>query len=235
MRGLFLLAAASAGLAVSAAPVSAAPARRPAPVQRDWTRTIVATPEGGFRMGNPAARVKLVEYGSLTCGHCAAFARQGMASLLGTYVKSGKVSYEYRNYILNGLDVAASLVARCGGPSRFFPIADRLYATQPQWMGRLSALTQAQKDQLNALPEGQRLGRLADTVGLTQVAAQHGIAPARTRICLADRAALDRLGAMAEAASAEGVDGTPTFFINGANIGSHTWATLEPILRESAG
>lgn len=214
---------------------AAAPAVRPAPALVDWSRTVVATPEGGFRMGNSAARVKLVEYGSLTCGHCAAFARQGMVTLVGTYVKSGKVSYEYRNFILNGLDVAASLVARCGGAARFFPVADKFYATQPQWMGRLSALTAAQKAQLNAMPEGQRLGRLAEVVGLTGLAAQHGIAPAQAKRCLADQAALDRLGKMAEAAGAQGVEGTPTFFLNGANIGSHNWATLEPILRESAG
>lgn len=221
-----------AGLA-AASPAAAQPRRAAAAV--DWSRTVVATPEGGFRMGNPNARVKLVEYGSLTCGHCAAFARDGMTSLVGTYVRSGRVSYEYRNFILNGLDVAASLVARCGGPARFFPVADKFYATQPQWMGRLTALTAAQKAQLNAVPEGQRLGRLAETVGLTGLAAQHGIAPVQAKRCLADQAALDRLGKMAEAAGAQGVNGTPTFFLNGANIGTHTWATLEPILRESAG
>ena len=220
---------------LAAAGPAAAQPRRPAAAAADWSRTVVATPEGGFRMGNPNARVKLVEYGSLTCGHCAAFARQGMAPLVGGYVKSGKVSYEYRNFILNGLDVAATLVARCGGAARFFPVADKLYATQPQWMGRLSAMTAAQKAQLNALPENQRLGRLAETVGLTGLAAQHGIAPAAAKRCLADQAALDRLARMAEAAGAQGVQGTPTFFLNGSNIGTHTWATLEPILRESAG
>jgi protein-disulfide isomerase len=228
------LALALAGMAAAAPAADAAPARSAA-AQADWTRTVVATAEGGFRMGNPAARVKLVEYGSLTCGHCAAFAKEGMASLVGSYVKSGKVSYEYRNYVLNGLDVAATLVARCGGPSRFFPVADKFYATQPQWMGRVSALSAAQKAQLNALPESQRLGRLAEIVGLTGIAAQHGISPAQSKACLADQAALGRLGKMAEAASAQGVQGTPTFFLNGANIGTHSWSTLEPILRESAG
>jgi protein-disulfide isomerase len=231
IRAAILLALAS--LPAAAAPAAAQPRRAPAAV--DWSRTVVATPEGGFRMGNPNARVKLVEYGSLTCGHCAAFARQGMAPLVGTYVRTGKVSYEFRNFILNGLDVAASLVARCGGPARFFPVADKFYATQPQWMGRVSALTAAQKAQLNALPESQRLGRLAETVGLTGLAAQNGIAPAQAKRCLADQAALDRLAKMAEAAGAQGVQGTPTFFLNGANIGTHNWATLEPILRESAG
>ncbi|HET9639653.1 MAG TPA: thioredoxin domain-containing protein, partial [Allosphingosinicella sp.] len=136
---------------VAAAAPAAPPPGKAAPARADWSRTVVATPEGGFRMGNPAAKVKLVEYGSLTCGHCANFAKAGMASLVGTYVRSGKVSYEYRNFILNGLDVAATLVARCGGPSRFFPVADKLYATQGQWAGRVGALTAAQKAQVSAL------------------------------------------------------------------------------------
>jgi protein-disulfide isomerase len=227
------LALALAGVAATAPDVAAAPVRRAAPV--DWARTVVATPEGGFRMGNPAAKVKLVEYGSLTCVHCAAFAREGLAPLVARYVRSGKVSYEYRNFILNGLDVAATLVARCGGASRFFPVSEKFYATRDQWMGRLSGLTQAQKDQLNALPENARLGRLAEMVGLTGLAAQQGIAPIQSKRCLVDAAALARLGRMAEAAGAQGVQGTPTFFLNGANIGTQNWATLEPILRESAG
>jgi protein-disulfide isomerase len=228
------LAVALIGLAAAAPAADAAPVRRAA-AAANWSRTVVATPEGGFRMGNPQAKVKLVEYGSLTCVHCAAFSREGMASLVGTYVRSGKVSYEYRNFILNGLDVAATLVARCGGPGRFFPVADKLYATRDQWMGRVGSLTAAQKAQMSALPENQRLGRLADLAGITQLAAQQGIAPVQARRCLADQAALTRLGKMTEAAEAQGVGGTPTFFLNGANIGTHNWATLEPILREQAG
>ncbi|HEX8241120.1 MAG TPA: thioredoxin domain-containing protein [Allosphingosinicella sp.] len=231
MKAAVFLTAAAAALPAAAA----APAGTAAQARADWARTVAATPEGGFRMGNPAAKVKLVEYGSLTCGHCATFAKEGMASLVGTYVRSGKVSYEYRNFILNGLDVAATLVARCGGPGRFFPVADRLYATQDQWKARTAALTDAQKQALNALPENQRLGRLAELVGIPQIAAQHGIAPATAKRCLTDRAAFERLGKMAEAAGAQGVQGTPTFFLNGANIGPQSWATLEPILREAAG
>lgn len=227
-------------LALALSAFAAVPQAAAAPSDRgsavvNWTRTVVATPEGGFRMGNPAAKVKLVEYGSLTCGHCANFAKAGMEPLVGTYVRSGKVSYEYRSFILNGLDVAATLVARCGGPGRFFPVADKLFATQGQWMGRITDLTEAQKAQLNALPENRRLGRLAELAGIPQLAARHGIAPGQARRCLSDQAALDRLSKMAEAAQAQGVPGTPTFFLNGSNIGTHTWATLEPILREAAG
>ncbi len=222
-------------LAAAALPAAAAPEGKAAPANVDWAQTVVATPEGGFRMGNPAARVKLIEYGSLTCNHCAAFAKEGMASLVNTYVRSGKVSYEYRNLVLNGLDVAATLVARCGGPGPFFRVADKLYATQDQWKDRIKGLTDAQKQALNALPENQRLGRLAELAGLTRLAAQHGIAPAQATSCLEDRAAFDALGTMNEAATTQGVPGTPTFFLNGANIGSHSWATLAPLIRRAGG
>ena len=228
---LSLLAALALAFPAAAAPVRhPAPARRAAPA-RDWSRVVVATPEGGFRMGNPDARVKLLEYGSLTCPHCAAFAREGEAALVQNYVRTGRVSYEYRNYVLNGIDVVASLLARCSGPSNFFPMAQTLYGTQQQWMGRITGLSPAQKDALKAMPEGQRLVRLGEIGGLTQVAARYGVPAARANQCLADKAGLDRLGRMVEAATAMGVEGTPTFFINGVNANVNSWAALEPLIR----
>ena len=236
--GLALALGVSLAPAADAAPArhAAPPARHAsAPAARDWSRTVVATPEGGFRMGNPAARVKLVEYGSLTCPHCAAFSRTGTAPLVAGYVRTGKVSYEFRNYVLNGIDVTASLLARCAGPAGFFAMAESLYATQPQWVGKIAGLSEAQKDQLKSLSEGQRLGRLADIGGLTQVAARHGVAPGRGKQCLADPAGLDRLGKMYEAAQARGVAGTPTFFVNDVRVDGVGWAEVEPALRRAGG
>ncbi|MEA3002753.1 MAG: hypothetical protein QOH81_1541 [Sphingomonadales bacterium] len=236
MKPLLLVAAAAAFAAPAAgAPVrhAAAPARHAA--ARDWSRTVVATPEGGFRMGNPAARVKLVEYGSLTCPHCAAFSRAGTPVLVRDYVRTGKVSYEYRNFVLNGVDVVATLLARCGGAASFFPMTETLYATQEQWVGKISGLGEAQKNQIKALSEGQRFGRLADIGGLTQIAARYGVAPAHGKQCLADKAALERLGKMYEAAGRLGVEGTPTFFINGVRADVNTWSGLEPLLRNAGG
>lgn len=220
--------------AAKVAPGKAAPAMKPA-TSVNWANTVVATPEGGFRMGNPAAKVKLVEYGSLTCGHCATFAKEGMGPLVQTYVRTGKVSYEYRNFILNGLDVAATLVARCGGAGRFFPATDAFYASQDAWKDRVKKLTDAEKQSINALPEERRLARLAELAGIPQIAAKHGISPAQANACLNDRVAFEALGKMSEAAVAKGVDGTPIFFLDGAKIGPHSWESLEPILREKAG
>jgi protein-disulfide isomerase len=242
---LALACAASFGLAAAA---DAAPARRPAPparrpappvrrpaapAARDWSRTAVATAEGGFRIGNPSARVKLIEYGSLTCPHCAAFSQSGTPALVANYVRTGRVSYEFRTFVLNGIDVAASLVARCTPAPRFFPLIGTLYATQPQWIGRVGHLSQAQQDSLTALPEGQRLGRIADMAGLIQVAGRYGLAPARARQCLADKAGVQRLGKIIEAGRALGVGGTPTFFVNGVQVEGITWTEVEPALRRA--
>ncbi len=186
-------------------------------------------------MGNPSARVKVVEYGSLTCSHCADFSKAAMAPLARDYVKSGKVSYEFRNFVLNGIDASASLLARCGGTRNFFRITEGMFAAQDQWMGKVSKISQAQKDQMKSLPTGEMLGRIADLGGLTQLSAERGLPAVQGKKCLSDEAALNRLGDMYGAAEALGVQGTPTFFINGDRAAAHDWPTLEPLIRKAAG
>ena len=105
-----------------------APAPDAANAGKDWSETVVKTPEGGFRMGNPDAPTKLVEYASITCPHCRDFTKAGTGPLKEKYISNGKVSWEYRNSVLNPLDVAATLVARCQGPETFFPFVEQLYA-----------------------------------------------------------------------------------------------------------
>jgi len=235
VKSLFAaFAIAALALPAAAAPVRHRPVHHATPAARDWTKVVVATPEGGFRMGNPAAKVKVVEYGSLTCPHCAAFSREGEQPFIQAYVKSGRASYEYRNYVLNNFDIIASLLARCAG-SGFFHVADTFYATQNQWVQRANRMSPAERAQANALPVGQRLGRVADIIGLTPIAARAGVAPARGKQCLADKAAFDRLGRMYQAATVAGVDGTPTFFINGAKADAATWPDLEPLIRTAGG
>ena len=226
------VAALAAGTLVASSP-AAAPTKKA--VARDWTRTVVATPEGGFRMGNPAAKVKLVEYGSLTCPHCRHFAEQGAGPLRSKYVKTGKVSYEFRNMVLNGVDVAVTLVARCGGAAQFFPMADHLYATQTQWVGKITGVSGADKEALEKLPQAAQMARLLDIGGITAIAQRHGIAPARAKACAADQAGFQRLVKMYEGANALGVTGTPTFFINGAKVDGIEWSDLEPQLRKAGG
>jgi protein-disulfide isomerase len=220
-----------AAFAVAAFPASAAPSRK-AIAQHDWSHSFSITADGGFVMGNPKARINIVEYGSLTCPHCRHFAETAYKPLVSEYVRTGKASYEFRSFVLNGIDFAATLVARCGGPSHFFPVADELYVTQPTWIGKI---TDADTDKLNALPQDQMLFGVAKATGLISIAARHGIPSAKAEECLKSQAAADELTKMAQAANDAGVTGTPTFFVNGKQVPAYDWATLEPFLKDAGG
>jgi protein-disulfide isomerase len=214
-----------------ALPATARPAAKAA-ASHDWTHIFSTTPDGGFVMGNPKAKIAIVEYGSLTCPHCRHFAETGYKPLVSQYVRTGRASYEFRSYILNGIDVAATLIARCDGPRHFFPIAEQLYATQPTWIGKV---TGAETDKLNALPQDQMMLGVAKVTGLIPIAASHGVPPAKAEQCLKSQPAADELAKMAQAAAAAGVTGTPTFFVNGKQVPAYDWATLEPFLKEAGG
>src|SRR3546814_1043579 len=67
-----------------------AAANKLAPAQgKDWTKVVVATTEGGVRMGNPDAPVKLIEFASFTCPHCREFNEAAADVLKSKYVASG--------------------------------------------------------------------------------------------------------------------------------------------------
>ncbi len=207
--------------------------RSDGPEQRDWTRIVERTPEGGFRMGNPNAPVKVIEFLSLTCPHCAEFAARGGPRLFQEYVRRGRVSIEYRNYILNGYDLAAAFISRCAPPSHYFDLNHALLGSQPQWMGRIERLTDAQRSELRGMQPLAAMQRIVALLGLDTIAARHGVPVSAQRTCLADQAGLTRLAEMQQAAARDfGVSGTPSFVVNGrlaANV--HDWAALEPLLR----
>ncbi|MGZ2412685.1 protein-disulfide isomerase [Sphingomonas sp. F9_3S_D5_B_2] len=215
--------------ALCLAPIAGA-AVKPAPA-RDWSRTVAATAEGGIRLGNPAARVKVVEYGSLMCPHCRHFEQTGFKPLVQGYVRKGQVSFEFRNLLLNAPDISATLLTRCAGAAKFFPMADVVYATQPQWQKRIADLSEADNSALQAMTDQQRIVRYAQVTGLVSVAARFGVTTARARQCLNDPKALQQLLDVTKRASDNGVHHTPTFLINGKVSDAATWEQLEPELK----
>ena len=204
----------------------------PAP-NGDWSQTISETPEGGVRMGNPEAPVKLLEYASITCPHCADFTEKASGTIKDRYVKSGQVSWEYRPFLLFPTDPGIFMLLRCQGPNPFFQSVEQLYADQQNWIGKLQALGPEMEQQLQNLPADQRSATLVQAAGLDQFFRQRGMPEARIRSCLADKAALDKLVEITDrAAKNEGVQGTPSFFINGKIVeGASSWEALEPALR----
>lgn len=218
--------------ATPAADAPAAPAVA-APAGQNWVDVVAATPEGGFRMGNPDARVKLVEFASLTCPHCREFHEAAAATLKAKYVASGNVSYEYRNFVLNGPDFAATVLARCQGASTFFGLLDNFYADQTGWIEPFGRIGKADQEALAKLPEDQAIARMAELGGLADYVKLRGIPRAKFDQCLADPAQVKAINDLRNQAVNEyKLTGTPSFIINGTvqeNI--YTWADLEPKLQ----
>jgi len=205
------------------APAAAKAPVRPAPA-RDWSKSFAVSGAGGFVMGNPKAKMKVVEYGSLTCPHCRHFAQDAVRKFVTQYVRTGRASYEFRPMVLNSTDLAATLVGRCAGPSRFFPIMERLYATQPVWTARTEAITDAE---FAAIPENRIALRMAEKAQLFGLARSAGIPDARARACLTSDAAQTRIVELYQAAMDAGVKGTPTFFLNGKQVPVWDWNSLK--------
>lgn len=220
---LAMIALALAAPAAAKAPATHAPAR-------DWSRSFAVSAAGGFVMGNPKAKVQVVEYGSLTCPHCRHFAQDASRKFITQYVRTGRASYEFRPMVLNGADLAATLVARCAGPSRFFSMADRLYATQPVWTARTEVLTE---EQLAAIPEQQVALRMAELAQLFPLARAAGIPDAKARACLTSAAQQNKMAEMYQSAIDAGVKGTPTFFFNGKQVPVWDWNSLQQELRKA--
>ncbi len=216
------------GPEVTAAPV-------PAPNNGDWSTIVAKTPEGGFLMGNPNAKVKLVEFGSMTCPHCAEFEEQGGKALVDNYVKKGLVSWEFRNYVRDPFDMAATLIARCGGEASFFGMTRTLFHDQRNWVGKIQAADQAQLQALQTLPPAQQFSRIADLGGLKQYASMRGVPRAKAEQCLANEAEVNRLVQMnTDAASTYNIPGTPAFLINGSLVeNAAVWSALEPKIKEA--
>src|SRR3974390_2044859 len=87
-------------------------------------------------MGSESAPVTIIEYASMTCPHCAAFAVTTFPKLKEKYIDTGKVKYIMREYPLDGLAAAAFMLARCAGPEKYYPLIETFFAEQRKWAVR---------------------------------------------------------------------------------------------------
>jgi protein-disulfide isomerase len=206
------------------APVAASTDKAPA---GGWTETVELTPDGGFRMGDAKAPATLIEYGSLTCPHCADFNTEAVPTLK-QWVASGKLSYEYRNFVRDPYDLTAALLARCGGAGPFFKLTDQMYASQKDWVGKAEKITDADSKRIQALPPEQQAAAIAQVMGLDAFVAQRGIPSAKAQQCLTDKAAQQKLVDMRQVATTKyNLAGTPTFIVNGDVVEGADWASLK--------
>ena len=196
----------------------------------DWTTATRQAANGAYVVGNPAARVRLVEYGSYTCPHCAAFAIESQATLKGQMIRSGSVSLEYRHLLRDQMDLGAAILVRCFGAPGFARASAAVFATQAIWMPRYLDWA-GNHPEVGSLPPLRQARAYADASGLTALMERRGLTPARIAACFANRAAVDAITKLSGDTPIE-VPGTPTFYLNGTMVPNvASWAALEPVLR----
>lgn len=142
--------------------------------------------------GKADAPVTIIEYASMTCPHCANFHKTTYQALKTKYIDTGKVKFIFREFPLDEVAVAASMLARCAGGDKAIALIDVMFASQDKWATR------------NPLPALQQMARQA---GFTQESFEK---------CLADQKLYNDIVAMRERGSKEyKVESTPTLFVNG--------------------
>ena len=170
---------------------------------------------GDMTLGDPNAKVKMVEYASVTCSHCAAFNNDVFPAFKAKYIDTGKVHYTFRELLTPPEPTAAAgfLVARCAGKDKYFNVVDALFKNQQDIV-------------VGGDPRGSLL-RVAQSAGMTEP---------QFNACVEDSAALEALGKRVEQANAAGVSSTPTFFINGKKVkeGEMTLAELDAAVAEAS-
>ncbi len=215
--------------ALEAEPVAAVPA----PAGQTWSETTTVTDFDGYQIGNPAAPIKLVEYGSLTCGACANFTQTGFEQLREKYVDTGKVSFELRNQVHNGIDLVLARLVRCSGPDAMVPLSEQVWMNFNDVMNTVQQ-NGAAMERAMAMPEAQRFAAAAEAAGLLDFFAARGLSRDQARTCLADVESVKAIAERSDQQSKElDVAGTPTFFVNGQKVEANSWDTLEPVLQRA--
>jgi protein-disulfide isomerase len=199
----------------------------------NWVAKITVAPNGAYVMGKTNAPVRLVEYISYSCSHCAEFVGEAKASLKQDYVARGLVQVELRNAVRDQFDFAAALLARCDGPAKFFGHTEALLAAQPQWLGRAQAFLDKDGARVAKLPPIEGLKLTVRGVGLDKIMIARGMAPARINACLASKPAQAAvLGMTREAFETRKITGTPTILVNGTQlVGAGKWPIVEASLK----
>jgi len=151
--------------------------------------------EGDMVLGSPKAKVQVVEYASLSCGHCAHWNNDVFPLLKSRFIDTGKVRYVFREFLTPPTEFAAAgyLLARRVGAERYFQVTDAIFRQQ------------------QAVFDSEDLWG-----GLLKIAKGFGLTEAQFTAALGDKAALSAINArVAKAVERDRIEVTPTFFING--------------------
>ncbi len=197
----------------------------------NWGAAIAAS-DGGHLLGNPEAPLKLVEYMSYTCSHCAEFAQQGEGAIKLVYVPTGKVSFEIRHLLRDPVDLTATLLTHCGETRKFAANHAAIILRQDEWFAKARAATQAQRARWQFGTNASRRQAIASDLGFDDIMEKRGYRRADINRCLADETKAESLAETSmRDIETHGLQGTPSFLINGKLLdGVHAWAPLQKAL-----
>jgi|TARA_B100001939_G_scaffold203724_1_gene175150 protein-disulfide isomerase len=85
------------------------------------------------KIGTEEANIEIIEFASLTCGHCAKFHNEVFPKIKKEFIDTGKVSFIYQDFPLDKFALKASVIARCSGEKKFFSFLKVLYSKQKDW------------------------------------------------------------------------------------------------------
>lgn len=210
-RALMLTAGAALGGLLIPAWIStpALAQRRQAPAEVPMDELMKSGELPDLSIGSPEAKVVIVEYASMTCGHCANFHNRVLPELKKKYIDTGKVRLIVREFPLDNLAAAGAMLARCAEGDKTHAMLDVLFQKQDEWVVRNDPVSK-----------------------LFEIAKQAGFTKESFEKCLSD----DKLLAQVEASRTRanekfGVNSTPTFFINGKRLaGPPTVAEFDKVL-----
>lgn len=164
-----------------------------------------------FSIGQADAKVEVVEYASFTCPHCKHFHDTVWPQIKSNYIDTGKVHFTLREVYFDKLGLWGAMIARCGGTMRYYGIADMLFDQQSDWAHT--------EDAGQAVEKLKLIGRAA------------GMDDATMDACLKDQDYAKALVAHYQANfTADGVEGTPTFFINGVKHSNMSYDDFKALL-----
>ena len=148
-------------------------------------------------LGNQNAKVTVIEYASLTCPHCAAFHTGPWPAIKKEYIDTGKIKFIFRDFPLDRVALAASMIARCAPAERYFGIISLMFETQDAWRG--AANPQAALGSI-----GQLAGMSAETL----------------QVCVQNRAVFEAVMKQRNDGDQKfKIESTPTILVNGQKIG----------------
>ncbi|QFQ87447.1 thioredoxin domain-containing protein [Paracoccus kondratievae] len=205
-----LIAAATAALTLSALPALAQEAQ---PAEN--AQAAEQMPEGkvlpDIVLGQEDAPVTIIEYASFTCSHCAAFHEGNWPRLKAEYVDTGKVRFIQRDVYFDAVGLWAGILARCGGDDKYYAVSDLIFDDQKNWLNAKSG------DEIAA--------------NLRKIGAKAGMTDEQMDTCWNDKQKVaDLVTTFQTNATADKVEGTPTFIIAGEKVQNQPWDDLKKII-----